>query len=118
MSQRKVKMRTRRAVFFLLVWVGTSALAEFSQAQSPTKALAPAKAQPATKGGAPAMKPEIHANLAQLMRGILYPASNVIFAAQDVNPADVKPAKDPSTSPNPLSSTYGQWQAVENSALA
>ncbi len=52
------------------------------------------------------------------MRGILYPSSNVIFAAQDQNPADVPPAKDPSTATNPLASTYGKWEAVENSGLA
>jgi|SRR5213593_5253655 len=61
---------------------------------------------------------QIHANLRQLMRGILYPNSNVVFAAQSTNPADMKPADDPTTSPNPLTSTYGGWVAVENSALA
>jgi hypothetical protein len=58
------------------------------------------------------------ANLAQLMKGIIYPASNVIFAAQSQNPADVKPAPDPSLATDPLASTYGKWEAVENSALA
>ena len=57
-------------------------------------------------------------NLLQLMRGILYPASNVIFAAQTVDPATIKPAADPSTSPNPLTSTYGGWAAVENAGYA
>jgi len=52
------------------------------------------------------------------MKGILYPASNVIFAAQEQNPADVPPAKDPSTATNPLASSYGKWEAIENSALA
>jgi hypothetical protein len=58
------------------------------------------------------------ANLSQLMKGVIYPASNVIFAAQSTNPKDVKPASDPSLATDPLASTYGQWQAVENSALA
>lgn len=62
--------------------------------------------------------PQVYASLAQLMRGILYPSSNVIFAAQDQNPADVKPAKDPSTATDPLASSYGKWVAVENSSLA
>ena len=61
---------------------------------------------------------QVEANLLQLMRGILYPASNVIFAAQGDNPADVKPAKDPATATDPLASTYGGWQAVENASLA
>jgi cytochrome c553 len=52
------------------------------------------------------------------MKGIIFPASNVIFAAQRENPADVKPAKDPSTATDALDGSYGKWEAVENSALA
>jgi hypothetical protein len=63
----------------------------------------------------------VHANvdatLAQLMRGLLYPASNVVFAAQG-DLAKFPAASDPAVSPNPLTSTYGGWQAVENAALA
>jgi hypothetical protein len=66
------------------------------------------------RGGAAATQ----ATLAQLMRGILFPSSNVVFAAQSQNPAEVKPAKDPSLATNPLESTYGGWTAVENSGLA
>ncbi len=65
-----------------------------------------------------AQAPQPYANLAQLMRGILFPSSNVIFAAQNENPADVKPAKDPSMATDPLAGAYGKWVAVENSALA
>jgi hypothetical protein len=61
---------------------------------------------------------QVHADLRQVMRGILYPASNVIFAVQDKNPAEIKPAADPATSTDPLASTYGGWAAVENSGLA
>jgi hypothetical protein len=52
------------------------------------------------------------------MRGTLYPESNVVFAAQDVNPADVPHAKDPAMATDPLQSQYGRWEAVENNALA
>ncbi|MGH2400222.1 MAG: hypothetical protein ACRDF6_10290, partial [bacterium] len=71
----------------------------------------------AGRGAAPAAAQRVHGNMLQVMRGILYPASNVVFAAQD-DPGTVKPADDPSTSPNPLSSSYGQWQAVENAGIA
>jgi hypothetical protein len=77
-----------------------------------TSILERAQAQPP----APAAKPP--ANLLQLMRGTLYPESNVVFAAQDTNPADVPHAKDPSMSTDLLTSQYGKWDAVENSALA
>jgi hypothetical protein len=79
-----------------------------------TSASAQAPAKPAPRPAAP---PKVEANLLQLMRGILYPASNVIFAAQeDLSKQPVPP--DASTSPNPLTTTYGGWQAVENAALA
>jgi hypothetical protein len=63
---------------------------------------------------------EVHADLNQLMRGVLYPAANVVFFAQADNPADVKfvPGHDPGMSTDPLTSTFGGWQAVENAALA
>lgn len=68
--------------------------------------------------GAQELKPHVYAVLAQVMRGILFPASNVVFAAAKENPADIKPAIDPSTSTDLLDGSYGKWEAVENSALA
>ena len=63
---------------------------------------------------------EVKADLNQLMRGVLYPAANVVFFAQAENPGDVKPntGQDPSMATDPLTSTFGGWQAVENAALA
>jgi hypothetical protein len=54
------------------------------------------------------------------MRGALYPAANVVFFAQADDPATVKPipGNDPSMATDPLTSTFGGWQAVENAALA
>jgi hypothetical protein len=72
---------------------------------------------PAPERTAAAAAPKIDANLLQLMRGVVYPSSNVIFAAQ-ADFSKLPPAADPSTSPNPLTSTYGGWDAVENAALA
>jgi hypothetical protein len=71
-----------------------------------------------SNSGGVAAVPRIHATLAQLMKGILYPGANVFLFVQTGNPDDVPPAKDPSMTPNPLASTYGKWEAVENSALA
>jgi hypothetical protein len=77
---------------------------------------------PAAKPAAPTSTaarptPKVESNLLQVMRGILYPASNVIFAAQD-DLSKQPAAPDASTSPNPLTSTYGGWTAVENAGLA
>jgi hypothetical protein len=73
-----------------------------AQTPAPARAAAPAK---------------LDANMLQLMRGVLYPASNVLFAAQEDLSKQPKPA-DAATSPNPLTSTYGGWTAVENAGLA
>ena len=97
----------------MLVWTGIGVLsAGLAVAQTKAGGAAPAPAK--AKAAAPAQM----ANLGQLMRGILYPNSNVIFFAQSNNPAEVKPDKDSATAVNPLASAYGGWQAVENSALA
>jgi hypothetical protein len=63
---------------------------------------------------------EVHADLNQLMRGVLYPAANVVFFPQVENPGDVKPVpgQDPSMATDPLRSTFGGWLAIENAALA
>lgn len=101
-------MKMRNALLFialsLLIHLGL-------QAQTPTRR--PTLARATATNSVP-----IRANLLQLMRGILYPASNVIFAAQNDNPAEVKPAKDPAMATDPLASAYGGWQAVENASLA
>jgi len=81
-------------------------------------------AQTASKGAGPpqptAATIQVQSDLNQLMRGVLYPASNVVFSAQIDNPADVKfvPGQDPSMATDPLKSTFGGWLAVENAALA
>src|SRR3954447_20625401 len=69
------------------------------------------------RGDALAQAPKLDANLLQLMRGTLYPASNVLFAAQE-DLSKQPAAGDPSISPNPLTTTYGGWPAVENAGLA
>src|SRR5262245_25447738 len=63
---------------------------------------------------------QVHADLNQLMRGVLYPAANVVFSAQSDNPGEVKfvPGHDPNMSTDPLTSSFGGWMAVENAALA
>jgi hypothetical protein len=104
-------LKKRWTILSSLTCAGVLALAGPCAAQTP--AAAP-KAKPTAGGEAP----KVYANLVQLMRGVLFPNSNVVFFAQNDNPADVKPAKDPSLATDPLANTYGKWDAVENSALA
>jgi hypothetical protein len=105
----------RRVLLALFLVSGMAmTIAERSRAQSSAPKGALARTQTVRAPSAPV----VEATLAQLMRGILFPDSNVIFAAQSDNPADVPPAKDPATATDPLASTYGKWTAVENSGLA
>src|SRR5262245_6188039 len=91
----------RRAVLTLFLMLAVSGLSLTAQA-------------PPSTGATPA----VYANLNQLMRGVLYPAANVVFSPQFENPKDVKQGDDPGMATDPLKSTFGGWQAVENAALA
>src|SRR4029453_3887577 len=87
----------RRSAFF----ASTISLFMFSSActtQQPQTQTTPPKESAPTA--------QVHGNLAQVMRGIFFPNSNVIFAAQGKNPAEIKPAADPATSTDPLTNTY------------
>jgi cytochrome c556 len=68
-------------------------------------------------GTAQAPAPRPYGNLAQLMKGTLFPASNVIFAVQDTDPATWKPEGDASASTSLTTGVYSGWQAVENAAV-
>ena len=52
------------------------------------------------------------------MRGILFPNSNVVFAAQNEEFASLKQDKDPSLATDPLRGVYNSWTAVEDSGYA
>ena len=106
-------MRVRHAKFAVGVCVGVALLSLAAACNQQPPAGQPPADQPA------AQTAQVHGNLAQVMRGILYPASNVIFFAQSEDPTKVKlEGSDPSTSPNPLSSSYGGWEAVSNAGIA
>ena len=87
---------TAPAVLLSLAWAGPLAVGGLCQAPPPA---------PAKRAAAGTLKPEVYANLGQLMRGLLFPNSNVVFAAQDEDPAKVAPAKDPSLATIPLASS-------------
>jgi hypothetical protein len=75
---------------------------------------APLPAEPA----APSPRP--YSTLAQLMRGIPFPNSNIVFDTQTIDPGE---KRDPGEARRggataDFASVYGGWQAVENGALA
>ena len=75
-------------------------------------------AAPATAPAASAQK--VVGTLNQVMRGILFPNSNIIFDAQSNDPAKPPDPKEKgSGSASALyASTYGGWEAVENASIA
>jgi hypothetical protein len=95
----------------VMVMAGAAAMAVV-RAQAPAK---PAAAKPAA---APAARYRTHGNLNQVMRGILFPNSNVVFAAQNEDFAKIVQDKDPSLATDPLKSVYNSWTAVEDSGYA
>ena len=79
-------------------------------------------------GNPPAATSAIHAgdsrtaavrDLAQMMRGIPFPASNIIFDTQTEDPGvEKKPNEGTKGATATFASVYGGWQLVENNALA
>jgi hypothetical protein len=108
-------MRSRPNAIGGKVVVATLAAGALTVAHAQTPARGGRSAAPTTQPSASARRPD--ANLLQVMRGIVYPSSNVVFAGQDDISALPK-SDNPAMSPNLLTSTYGGWTAVENASLA
>ena len=109
-------MRKSGALAAVIAVVAGAATIAVVQAQAPAAAPKPAAATPAA-GAAPA-RYRTHGNLNQVMRGILFPNSNVVFAAQNTEFASLKQDKDPSLATDPLRGVYNSWTAVEDSGYA
>jgi len=72
---------------------------------------------PAPAAAASAAKP--YGTLAQMMRGIPFPNSNIIFDTQSADPAAAqKPPEAGAPATQTFAGVYGGWQAVENAAIA
>jgi hypothetical protein len=72
---------------------------------------------PAPAASAPAAKP--YGTLAQVMRGIPFPNSNIIFDTQSTDPAAAqKPPEAGAPASQTFGGVYGGWQAVENASIA
>jgi cytochrome c556 len=76
--------------------------------------------QPAQETAPAGPTPKAYSNLAQVMQGIPFPASNLIFDTQSNDPA-AKPAEGTGSGGGATSAfagVYGGWKAVENAAIA
>ena len=89
---------------------GLVAISIFFISCTPAQPPAPAPAAPAAKA---------YGTLAQMMRGIPFPNSNIIFDTQSTDPAAAqKPPEAGAPASQTFAGVYGGWQAVENAALA
>ena len=70
----------------------------------------------ASTEGLPA--PEPMGNLAQVMRGILFTNSNILFDVQTIDPDDPPPVAAGGGATATFSGIYAGWQVVENAAIA
>ena len=110
-----MKDRTRLAAAALVVGVALLAACSAPPAPPPS-AGTPAQTPP--QGAASRPQSQVHGDLRQVMRGTLFPNSNVVFLAQGTDPATVPKDADGTTSVNPLAGVYGGWEAIENSSIA
>jgi hypothetical protein len=108
-------MRVRRVLFtFLAPALVALFCVEIATAQAPARGAAttppPARGAAPARGGANA---QVHGSLAQIMRAIPFPNSNIIFDVQDIDPAKKKP-----DTAGPYQGTYQGWEGVENASIA
>src|SRR5262245_13468069 len=109
-------------VFVLVVLLSFSLAIAAARAAKPASGSAPpqqaakAAAKPAATMG------KATGNLAQLMRGVMFPNSNLIFDAQTHDPGEAKAKSDSDSSTAgasaAFSNVYTGWQVVENAAIA
>jgi hypothetical protein len=84
-----------------------------------TVLIAACTATPPAPVAPPAPEAKAYAPLAKLMRGIPFPASNIIFDAQSTDPgAPAKTAEGGAGATAQYAAVYGGWESVENAALA
>jgi hypothetical protein len=75
------------------------------------------KPAPKPRAGAPQRKPT--GSLAQIMRGIYFPNSNLIFDVQHHDPAvPLKKSETGGSATDTYSAAYTGWEVVENAAVA
>ena len=67
---------------------------------------------------AQAPAPQPHATLAQLMRGVFFPNSNILFDVQSKDPETFGKKEEGAGATASFSGIYTGWQVVENAALA
>ena len=97
---------TDMRAFTISLGVGLLSIAIAAQAPPPHAA---AVSKPATRPAG---------SLAQVMRGIFFPNSNIIFDVQQNDPAAPPKKSEGASATDAYSSAYSGWEIVENAAIA
>ena len=106
-----------RAFSIILAFICLTAIVAAQAAKPAAPAAKPATAAPQKAASRPAAsKPT--GNLAQVMRGILFPNSNLIFDAQSNDPGAPPKKVEGSGASATFANIYTGWQVVENAAIA
>jgi hypothetical protein len=112
----KVTTRVLCTSVALLFWVSIAAAqAPGAKPTAPTPTAKPAPQASPAKAAAPAVGPPPMGTLLQVMRGILFHSSNLIFATQSEDPADPKMPLPASF--GTFARVYTGWPVVENAAV-
>jgi hypothetical protein len=112
----KVRTRVVGTSVALLFWVGVAAAqAPGAKPTAPTPAAKPALQTSPAKAAEPAAGSPPVGTLLQVMRGILFHSSNLIFATQSEDPADPKMPLPASF--GTFARVYTGWPVVENAAV-
>ncbi len=72
----------------------------------------------ASAGTSDVRAPEPMGTLAQVMRGILFTNSNILFDVQSIDPANPPPVAAGGGATSTFAGIYAGWQVVENAAIA
>jgi mono/diheme cytochrome c family protein len=92
--------------------------AALKEVSFPARAAAPPQA-PAVAGQLPALPPS--GNVAQVMRGILFPSANIIFTTQSIDPGAKKPVQESTGGFDWLiwgGNVYKGWDVVDYAAVS
>jgi len=90
-----------------------SVLLPAAAAIAATQSPAPARTEPQT-----AARPRPAGSLAQVMRGIFFPNSNLIFDVQHADPATPKKSETGGSATANYGNAYTGWEVVESAAVA
>ena len=119
-SRRETNMRVLSVVFPSLFLVGVvAAQAPSSKPAAPQAPASKAAQAPAAKPAARAPSSRPDGNLVQVMRGIMFPNSNILFDVQTNDPAAEKKLGEAGGGAlATYANIYTGWQVPENAAIA